>query len=667
MNREYQFPFSKYPAVRIVLLLILGILLGWAFSGGIYLPLGVNIVLLGAMIGARSSDRASFSWVYTWVIRAGYILLIIAFGWIRMEMQQVKEYPATVNLMEVSPWEEIEAEGIISFLATNAEGKPRADLHIEKTRFSGNVQSEEAYKARVLFEESIPVSNGDRIFFKGTVIPVSEPRNPGQFDYYQYLADRDIYVQIRLDSLIDYSTNQSLMSWSWWQNQALMLVEQNFNETTAPIAKALLLGYKQDLEGATRQAFARAGLSHIMAVSGLHVGFIVAPFWMIIPLFWRSKRTTIIGFVLLVSLLYFYAGLTGFTSSVIRASVTAVFLTAGKLFNKSSNSINLTASAAILMLLINPEDLFDIGFQLSFSAVFSILLVLPTIQYWLPGWVQYRWYATPLMVVTVSVVVQLGLYPLQVYYFGEASLISPLANALFIPFLGIIVPLSLVCLVISAVIPEVGFWLNIPSFLFVETMYGFVMTAASWDWAWVKASLNSNLVFPIWVAGLLGIASWRVPEIRWKISAIFVGLLCVLSIQNVIQQTQKPEFSVLVFDVGQGDASLLQTPNGKTVLIDAGVWRPGYNSGESIILPYLEKQGIQQLDAVILSHPHADHIGGILTLIEQMEIGMIYNSGYEYDSNLYRNYLLKAEKNQVPVYGVRAGDVLDIDPSVLFL
>ena len=71
MNREYQFPFSKYPAVRIVLLLILGTLLGWAFSGGIYLPLGVNIVLLGAMIGARSSDRASFSWVYTWVIRAG--------------------------------------------------------------------------------------------------------------------------------------------------------------------------------------------------------------------------------------------------------------------------------------------------------------------------------------------------------------------------------------------------------------------------------------------------------------------------------------------------------------------------------------------------------------------------------------------------------------------
>ena len=136
---------------------------------------------------------------------------------------------------------------------------------------------------------------------------------------------------------------------------------------------------------------------------------------------------------------------------------------------------------------------------------------------------------------------------------------------------------------------------------------------------------------------------------------------------NFIQKLKPATLTLTFFDVGQGDAALLKTPNDKHILIDAGVWSPGYNSGRSIILPHLQSAGIKKLDAIILSHPHADHIGGILDLIEEMPVDVIYNSGYEYDSKLYHSYLELAKKRSIPTIPLVAGDTLNVDRSILFL
>jgi len=136
---------------------------------------------------------------------------------------------------------------------------------------------------------------------------------------------------------------------------------------------------------------------------------------------------------------------------------------------------------------------------------------------------------------------------------------------------------------------------------------------------------------------------------------------------NLLQQLKPATLTLTFFDVGQGDAALLKTPNDKHILIDAGVWSPGYNSGKSLILPHLQSSGIEKLDAIILSHPHADHIGGIIDLIEEIPVDVIYNSGYEYDSKLYQSYLELAKNKSVPTKSLVAGDTLNIDPSILFL
>lgn len=584
-----------------------------------------------------------------------------------MAFESERETSKTIQLIQLSEWEEIEVTGNIRSISTTSTGKVRWDLAVTETQL-GSLVSTQKYKARILADElEAQPTLGDQVKVNGTVIPVSEKRNPHEFDYKTYLRSQGISVQIKAEELYEVVPNNEILEWVWWREKALDLVEKNFSKQTAPIAKALLVGYKQDLDPDSKRAFARSGLSHIMAVSGLHVGFIVAPFWIIIPYFWTRKHGSVMGLLVLVLLLICYAGITGFSPSVMRASVMAGFLSYGKLFHRVNDSINLTAAAAIVLLVIDPSQLFEIGFQLSFAAVLIILLILPVIQNILPYWVRIRWYGKPLMVIIVSLVVQFGLYPLQVHYFGEISLVSPIANALFVPLLGIVVPLSLVALLITALVPLAGFVINYPSLLFLGWMNDFVTTAATWEWAWTAASLENDLFFIFWLFLIFTISAWNITAIRWKLAIGVMASLCVITSINVVEKLQPAKLGVTFFDVGQGDAALISTPSGKHVLVDAGVWSPSYNSGRSIILPHLKASGIEKLDAVLLSHPHADHIGGIIDLIEEIPIGAIYNSGYEYDSNLYASYLETAREKSVPVISLRAGDTLGIDPAVLFL
>ncbi|MEX0719815.1 MAG: DNA internalization-related competence protein ComEC/Rec2 [Balneolaceae bacterium] len=664
---EYRFPFSRYPAVRIVLLLMAGLLFVHFFSPPIFWTAGCFMITLALFSFLEWKAKRTISIILPKIATVLFLLLIFSFGAFRMSMNINQKQSILINLIHVSPWDEITVAGKIHAISLTTNEKERWDVEVHQSKI-GDITSSKKYLARILADDDpTEATIGDSVFFSGTIIPVSEKRNPLDFDYKKYLYSQGIEVQIRVDSLIQIIPNSKSSEWVWWREKALSLVEKNFTKRTAPIAKALLLGYKQDLDSESKTAFARAGLSHIMAVSGLHVGFIVAPFWVIIPFFWTKKYGSQIGLIFLILILLTYAGITGFSASVMRASVMAVFLTYGKLFYKINDSINLTAAAAIVLLIINPSQLFEIGFQLSFSAVLIILLILPVIQNLLPYWVRIRWYGTPIMVVIVSLVVQFGLYPLQVFYFGEISLISPLANALFVPFLGLVVPLSLAAIFITAITSSVGFIINYPSLLFLDLMAEFVNQATEWSWAWSSASLSTALIFLLWIFLIFGISAHQTPSLRWKMLIGFLALCCLISTQNIIQKVTPKKLEITFFDVGQGDAALLKTPSGKHVLIDVGVWSPGYNSGKSVILPHLQNSGIEKIDAVILSHPHADHIGGIIDVLQEVPIDVIYNSGYSYDSNLYQSYLTLAKDKNIPLLEVSAGDTLGLDPVMLFL
>lgn len=597
-----------------------------------------------------------------------YLCAVVCFGGAWHAAFNMQDMPPDAEIIHSYTWQELLFMGEVYRIQRTRTGNYQIDVAVDTTVFPDKRPWSRSYNLRTtLNPDEIPIPAdlrlGDRLHVTAVVYPLEEPGNPHEFDYKRYLASKEIYVQAGVKSIDAIRTPDHLFSWNSIRRDVLDAVERTFSPPSASLAKALLIGYKNELRQKTKVAFSRAGLSHIMAVSGLHVGFILAPFWLVIPLFWTFRYGKKIGLLMIAALLFFYAGLTGFSASVTRASMTGGLLVYGRLFHKVRNSKNLTAVAALVILLMNPSDLFTIGFQLSFGAVYIILLVTPVVSQTLPEWVRFRWYGTPVMVVVISLIVQVGLFPLLGYYFGEFSIIGPLANAVVIPVLGVMVPLALALLPVALQWPAIARVLNTPVDYFLINLNRFVTTMAGWEWSWMQIHIESVLLFTSWTAVLFFIASVQIPGLRWKWFSIVLFLLCVNRGQKLVSQLQPADLQVTVFDVGQGDATLVQTPAGKHYLIDTGLWQPGYNSAKYIIIPYLRAEGIDRLEGVFLSHPHADHIGGVTELINTFPIDTIYHSGSSYESDLFYSYRAAAEDHHIPVKTLKAGQWLMPDAA----
>lgn len=667
--QKYRFPFASYPAVRLVILIAAGIILDyhldissqtWAvifvLTGGIYILSEITFHYL-----LRPSIYA--------ITMFFYLGTVLSFGGAWHSLFDYRDLPPAATVLKNYSWEKMTFRGTVHQIKYTSSGNVQIDVDVDATTFPDSITWKASYRLRAVLnteKTTFPakLKLGDLITFRGRLYPLEEMRNPAQFDYKHYLASIGIYSRAGIMEIQSVQSNAKLFSWSSLRQKVLTGIEQNFSSRSAPLAKALLIGYKNELQKEKKVAFSRAGLSHIMAVSGLHVGFILAPFWIIIPLFWSLRYGKQLGLALLVGLLIFYAGLTGFSASVMRASLVGGFLAYGRLFHKVRNSKNLTAVAALIILLLNPGDLFGIGFQLSFCAVYIILLVAPVISRCLPNWVRYRWYGKPVMIVIISFIVQLGLFPLLAYYFGEFSLIGPLANALVVPLLGLAIPFALFLLLFTGPFPRITEILNFPVDQLFRGLEWFVNTAGSWTGSWVQAQIENPLLFGIWATTVFLLSSLLIPRLRWKLLSLFLLLLCLDQSAAIIQKTAPAKLRITLFDVGQGDAALVATPRNRHFLIDTGRWQPGYNSAKYIILPHLKAKGIDKLDAVFLSHPHADHIGGIVELINQIPIDTIYNSGAEYDSQLYLRYHRRAARKGIPVVSLSAGDRVPLDPSI---
>lgn len=665
----YHFPFASLPALRIALLLCVGILLAYHTTGFIqwwFYPLVFAAVFLFLMILEIWQNRHFSVWRIHFSILF-YLFLVVLFGACLQSLHhQVKQNTfKETSPLQLYEWETVTIRGNITAKGFSQSGREIFEVDVVETHFPENVIWHQPYKVRVYGEENphtkSDIKTGSRIEADIRLYAFPEVRNPHEFDYGEWLKSRSVSAHGDLQEIHHFNHTQTL-GWNTIRETVRENITRLFDEQQAPLAKALLLGYKEELTQDERTAFSRSGLSHIMAVSGMHVGFIVAPFWLLIPWFWRWKQGKWAGLLLLTLLLFGYAGLTGFSASVSRASIMAWLLTYGKLFHKIRHSVNLTAVAAIILLIIRPDQLFDVGFQLSFSAVFIILLLMPEAQQLIPEKIRYNWKGGLATIVVISFIVQLGLFPILTKYFGEFSIIGPLANALVVPLLSIAVPLGLLISIAGtgwltgaelAVIP-IGWIIQ-----WIQHVAKYLGTA---EFAYITVKQESIVLFVVWMSAIFTVASLRIPALRWKWMICLLLFINLFVIGKIAVKVKKPLLKITVLDVGQGDAIHLQTPSGNHFLIDTGRWSPGGDSGERILVPYLEHFGINRLDGVILSHPHADHIGGLPSLLETIPVDTIYHSNYRYDSQLYERYNNLAESKDIPVRDLAAGDMINADP-----
>ncbi len=669
---------GTYPVLRIALLYALGIVTGRGLSSHLqvdYVFTGVCIavVLCAILHYRRSALRGS-------AMPTLYLLCLFGFGILHIRIHDQPITPQE-HLLEVFEEDQLLFHGVVHSERTTRSGHRMLRIEIDSVQIHGLPNWHISFKTEALIrketfdtwisdntnasDESGFGMPGNYLCFNGDLVIPDKPVNPHQFDYAAFLERQNIYTTVFISHLQDVEPHQGISFWLHRQIKVQSQVQNLFSKHNSGLAKAILLGDRSDLDPDLRNAFSRAGLAHLMAVSGMHVGFVLLPVWFILPWFRRSYSGRATGLILSGLLLLIYAGVTGFSVSVSRASLMAFFMILARLFHKPGTSMNILGFAGLLLLLYDPAMLFDVGFQLSFLAVIIILTTLPGTRYLLPPRHRYRKTGAVFQFVMVSVLVQGGLYPVLITYFQEFSIAGPISNTLAVPFVQLMFLWSFFCLFVAEVHASFASLLNTPAEIILTGLTAYVNRIGSSPASWIESTLPGPWLFGVWFFGTGVVGSLRIPTIRWRMVCAFMICLVIFQATQIFDnQLKKPELRLTFFDVGQADAILLATPGNRHYLYDTGVWTPGYDSGERVLLPELKAMGIKHLDGVILSHPHADHIGGVISLMETIPIDTIYQSPVAYDSRLYHRYMQTAFEKGIPVRLLESGDIIHTDPAM---
>ncbi len=296
-------------------------------------------------------------------------------------------------------------------------------------------------------------SSGTYLLCELNLKPVDAPANPGQFDYGQYLRRQGIYRQafVAKYQIVSYKPSweegiMPLMA-KWRHNVSLEFEKNGLTGDRLGVAAALVLGDRNFLSADIQTTYSKSGVMHILAVSGMHVAILYGFLLVLLGFLDKSRTGSVIQSIIILILVWCYSFLTGLPPSVLRSAVMFTFLIMGKLFNRNSNSLNTLAASAFCLILVSPNIVFDIGFQLSYMAVAGIIIFYePIRKLYLPGnrILKYLW-----ELIAVSIAAQLTTTSLAIYYFHQFPNYFLLSNLVAVPASSITLALAIVLLVTS--------------------------------------------------------------------------------------------------------------------------------------------------------------------------------------------------------------------------
>jgi competence protein ComEC len=522
-----------------------------------------------------------------------------------------------------------------------------------------------------VWDKSIQFQYGDRVLAKGRMLTPPNERNPGEFDYQKFLAAQDVFSIMNVyDARSIMLTNKGEGNWIARKvvypvrKYIVDLVDSAMPNQQGKLLKGLLVGARGEIDYELRQAFANVGVVHVLAVSGLHVGFVLLGLMFILQLL---KVPDPYKSVIILMGLYFYVHLTGFHAPVVRASVMAGFLVVGRLLKKRAQPLNSIALAGLLILILNPLELYQVGFQLSFCAVAGIILIYEKLyglfKKYFFSWEEKgnRFQSNLLILFFVSLAAQLATLPLTVYYFGRIPILSLLANVIVVPVVGIIVGLGFITLLSSLVWFPIGIGFATANSILAKLLIISVQFGSSLPFSHVKISRPSVLLLLFYFMCLFLFVFWQHLKSR---KVLIVGIILLFNVSIYTNLEAKNHLKVLFFDVGQGDSSFVTFPNGQNMLIDAGDKTDYVDYGKRVIFPYLQREGINRIDNILITHNHSDHVGGVEYLLKNINVGRVVKSVFQ-DSSIYSVLVDSlANKFNTKVDRLSSGDTLQIDKHV---
>ena len=504
---------NTYPMFRLALFLSAGIFFAdtfrWEAGWGPVAALLVLLVVLGLRL-------RSHSYAYRWVYGVGVSCFMFLVGWV----------------LTGKAWGDVKVEWPAERQVYRGVVKERP---VEKKRtYQCRVEVADRDILLYLPKDSASASLGvaDELLFEARIDSPKEENDSLDFDYATYLYHHGISGTAYVPAYA--WLNKGQVKDKSWKQEALLVRERLLDKFQAwgveaermPVLAALTLGHKGDLDKETRTSFSVAGVSHVLALSGMHIGVI----WFLLEGLMRllmRRRFGWLRWLIVTSILWIFAFVVGLEASVVRAVVMCMLMGLGSLSGSRPLSINTLMLAAFFMLFYRPFYLFDVGFQLSFVAVASILLIHPMI---FGQWKVYhrlgRWVWGTL---SVSLAAQLGTAPLVMYYFSVFSVYFLFTNLVVAMLVPLIIYASLL-MVMLAPLPMVQMWMV----KVVNGLVGALDAMAAWVSGWPYASFSLAVLTPaeiitFYVVLACGLTYVRTQKTKWIFRLLF-GIVCLLAL-----------------------------------------------------------------------------------------------------------------------------------------
>ncbi|MFA7412008.1 MAG: DNA internalization-related competence protein ComEC/Rec2 [Tissierellaceae bacterium] len=525
---------------------------------------------------------------------------------------------------------------------------------------------------------------GDRLTFWARPKEALQNTNPSLFNYKLHLMTNKVYTTINIDehSIIELDSSHKGLKYSMREafvGKVEDLFDSHLSRENSSLMKGILLGRYSYLEDEDILKYRELGLAHILAVSGLHIGIISAFLIFFLSNLGVKRRYSLIIVLLII---WFYGYLIGFPPSILRANIMLSISYIAFIFAEPYDSINSLFFSFFVLLLIRPMWIFNLGFQLSFAASFSIIYFTPKIR-------ELLYFYDGKITATLSglLAVQIGLLPLQAYYFNRIYLISLFSNLILAPFLGLSLIIGTTMLALSYSLAGlnlvVGKVLNL-----ILSLEG-LMADLFYDIGIGIIRIHSPNIFEFIIYFTLLLFLFRVIDLKYldyKVKKVLGVYLLVIVIFNGLFIFTDRTAEIHFIDVGQGDSILIRTRKGNYLVDTGGNIFDSFDIGENITLPYLEKLGIKRLKGVFITHFDLDHSRGLPILMDNLEIDHIFISYEDEESDIFRGikersrpYLLLSEKDRIiidrnsyieiisPNKDMRYEDLSDNNLSLVFL
>lgn len=502
-------------------------------------------------------------------------------------------------------------------------------------------------RLRVIVSQPMPADpgsrprTGDRLTVTGLLRRPGPPTNPGQADIRSVYATRGIHASLRTDFWEAIERHSppwwSPYGWMGGLRQRLRGLMPQGDSPAARVVPALFLGDRSELLETDEQAFVRAGVLHYLAVSGLHVALLSGLVLGVLRLLLVGPRTR--GLCLMIFIVA-YALATELRPSVVRAGTFFLLLSASWLFGRRRDMLNTLAAATLVVLLLNPADLFHAGFQLSFIVALGLMTVCPKMQAVLFGrrdWT--RWAEMPERrrtlwrlrggfeaLLSTCLTAWLFAAPLAACHFHVVAPVGVVATVVVFPFIAALMLLgavgSAVALVAgtpTAAVTAATQWLAVRLGELVGLLqrvpFGHVYVR-DFAWPWVAVSLGLLLVWGYR-------RELRVPLAGWLAALVFAaGGYVWLG----VPRGPDAEVRITTLDVGSGNTALVQGPGGYSLLVDCGSSLLAERTADYVTAPALWRLGVGSLDAVVLTHADADHIKDLPPVLKRIPARCVYLS-----------------------------------------